>query len=106
MKRLLILAIALGVISFTSINAIASVIENTAVVTTVADDGRTEIQYDELPDAVRTSFEGSDYAAWEVEKVEKVTADEAPEDITYEITVSDGTNSQAVAFDEEGNMVQ
>lgn len=108
MKKNIVLAIALGFFSFAAVNAQtpASADEKAAVEVTAQDQGRTEMSFDELPEAVKTAFQESEFASWEVQKVEKVTPDDNPEQVSYELTLSDGSQSGILAFDEEGNIIE
>lgn len=107
MKKNILLAIALGIFSFVAVNASAvASTDNAAIEASINEEGRTEMSFDELPEAVKTAFQESDFATWEVQKVEKVTADENPEEVSYELTLSDGAQSGILAFDEEGNIIE
>jgi hypothetical protein len=121
MKRIIVFAIALGTFSFAA-NANALISDNIAVEVTMNEEGRTEMTFDELPDAVKTAFQESEYSAWEVQSVYKVTPDEGEttepaepaepaeegtsSEVSYEITVTDGTTPTTLIFDEEGNIVE
>ena len=73
-------------------------------VTAMAEEG-LEIDFDQLPDAVKNSFESTDFAMWDVKAVHEITPQE--EDIThYKITVTDGTKEESVLFNEEGEEVE
>ena len=72
------------------------------------DDGVTasadvqEIQFDQLPDAVKSAFEGSDYAMWQVQTVYEMAPAEGTESAMYEISVTDGTTEETVTFNADG----
>jgi hypothetical protein len=102
MKRTIIALAALGTFSFATIGADAATVKQDTA-TVFVQDQRKEIKYEELPDAVSTAFEESQYAEWDVSKVEEVTTDEGTQ---YELTISDGSQSGTLTFDAEGNMVQ
>lgn len=102
MKRTIIALAALGTFSFATLGVNAQPIEQESAAVFVQDQ-RTEIQYEDLPDAVSTAFEESQYAEWEVSQVHEVTTEEGTQ---YELTLTDGTQSGTLTFDEEGNMVQ
>jgi hypothetical protein len=107
MKKNIVLAIALGTFSFAAANAEALISpENAAVEIVMNEEGRTEMSFEELPEAIKTAFQDSDFASWEVQKVEKVTPDDNPEEVSYELTLSDGSQSGILAFDEEGNIIE
>ena len=61
-----------------------------------------EIQFDELPDAVKSSFEGSDYAMWQVQTVYEMAPAEGTESPKYELTVTDGTTEETVTYNQDG----
>lgn len=110
MKKSIVLAIAVGTFSFAAVNAQSvestESTENAAIEVGISEEGRTEMSFDELPDAVKTAFQESEFASWEVQKVEKVTPDDNPEQVSYELTLSDGSQSGILAFDEEGNIIE
>lgn len=78
--------------------------ESEETVTAMAEEGM-EIEFDQLPDAVKTSFESSDYAMWDVKAVHEVASEEE-ETTEYKITVTDGTKEESVLFDEAGEEVE
>ncbi|WKN32803.1 hypothetical protein PZB74_05525 [Porifericola rhodea] len=102
MKRTFIALAALGTFTFASIGADALPTKDKAA-TEFVQDQRKEIKYEELPEAVRTAFEDSQYGQWEVSQVHEVAAEQGTQ---YELTITDGTQSGTLTFDEEGNMVQ
>ena len=61
-----------------------------------------EIQFDELPETVKSSFEESDYAMWQVQTVYEMPASEGTDSKMYELTVTDGSTEETVTFNEEG----
>ena len=105
MKRIIVFAIALGTFSFAA-NANTFSADNSAVEVVLNDEGRTEMTFEELPDAVKEGFQGSDYSSWEVQSVYQVSPDDNPEQISYEITVTDGTTPTTLTFDAEGKIVE
>lgn len=101
MKRTIIAIAALGTFSFASLNTTAQPLTGSELV--FMQDQRTEIKYEELPEAVSTAFEESQYAQWEVSEVFEVTTDQGKQ---YELTISDGTQTGTLTFDADGNIVQ
>ncbi len=104
MKRSVIALVALATFSFTTIGAQAT--PNTyqqAATLILVQDQKKEIKYEDLPEAVKTSFEDSQFSTWEVSKVNEVSG---AGDTTYEITISDGTQEGTIRYDKEGNMIQ
>lgn len=109
MKRKIIAVAALATFSFASIGAHALPFNHAYDDTTeiVAKDDRKEIKYEDLPEEVRTAFEESQYSEWEVSEVHEVEAEAETDTATqYELTITDGSQSGVLAFDEEGNMIQ
>lgn len=105
MKRRIIAVAALATFSFASIGANAlplNGVDNNKIEVPVKAD-RKEIKYEDLPEEVKTAFEDSQYGEWEVSKVEEV---EVEKETQYELTITDGSQSGILAFDESGNMVQ
>ncbi|WPP50370.1 hypothetical protein [Catalinimonas niigatensis] len=109
MKRKIIAVTALATFSFASIgaNAIPVNYGNDEAVVVKVKDERKEIKYEELPEEVKNAFEESQYGEWEVSKVEEVEMEaEAQAEKKYELTITDGSQSGILAFDESGKMVQ
>ena len=102
MKHTIIALAALGTFSFASIDTNATPVNQKAS-TVFVQDQRKEIKYEELPDAVKQAFEKSQFATWEISKVEEVTTEEGKQ---YALTLSDGTQEGTLTFDGEGNMVE
>ncbi len=68
---------------------------------TVAQDKKTEIKYDELPQAVKTTLSGDDYKSWEVVKVWHNTTKD-----NYEIEVKNSAaETKTLKFDKEGKEI-
>jgi hypothetical protein len=72
-------------------------------VTAMAEEGM-QIEFAQLPEAVQTAFEGSDYAAWDVTDIRAIN-EEQTESIKYKIKVTDGTKEESVLYNEEGEEV-
>lgn len=100
MRRSIIAFTALATFSFATVSAHAFPVKQDAVVE-FAQDSRTEIQYEELPEAVKTAFEES-HSETDVTTVFEVQTDEG---VQYEISVSDGTDTTTIIYDAEGNEV-
>lgn len=102
MKSSLIALTALAIFSFATVDANA-LPANQEATTVFVQDSRTEIQYENLPEAVKTAFEESDYSEQEVTTVYQVQTDEGTQ---YELSISDGTNTTTVTYDAEGNEIE
>ncbi|WPP49966.1 hypothetical protein [Catalinimonas niigatensis] len=101
MKFTIIALTALATFSFATIDANAFSV-NQDVVTEFVQDGRTEIQYEELPEAVRTAFEEAGHSEMDATTVFEVQTDEG---VQYEVSVSDGTDTTTMIYDAEGNEI-
>ncbi len=90
---------------FVSASTFAQVEEQTQPEETVtASAEAVDIEFDQLPDVVKTSFEASDYAMWDVTSVKQMVSTEGT--MQYQITVSDGTTEENVLYNEEGEEIQ
>lgn len=101
MKRSIIAFAAVAAFSFAALDASAVPVNQDAV-TVFDQENRTEIQYEELPEAVKTAFEDAGHSEMDVTTVFEVQTDEG---VQYEVSVSDGTDTTTVIYDEEGNEV-
>ena len=61
-----------------------------------------EVQFEQLPDEVKSAFEDSDYAMWQVQSVTEMAAAEGTESKMYEIAVTDGNTEETVTYNESG----
>ncbi|MEM6845830.1 MAG: hypothetical protein AAF632_26710 [Bacteroidota bacterium] len=90
---------------FVSVSTFAQVEEQTQPEETVtASAEAVQIEFDQLPDAVKTSFEGSDYAMMDVTSVRQMVSPEGT--MQYQVTVSDGTREESVLYNEEGEEIE
>ncbi|WKN42678.1 hypothetical protein [Tunicatimonas pelagia] len=88
-----------------SLSTFAQVEEQTQPEETItASAEAVEIEFDQLPDMVKTSFEGSDYAMWDVTSVRQMVSNEGT--TQYQITVSDGTKEESVVYNDQGEEVE
>lgn len=101
MKCSIIAMAMLITFSFTTENVLASPAQQEGLPGIVADD-RKEIKYEELPENIRTTFEESQFSHWEVSKVHEIDEENI---MVYELTISDGTQTGILTFDEDGNMI-
>ncbi len=100
MKRVFIILAAFGLFTFATANAQTEPTQTEAD-TTMTQENKTEIQFSELPEAVQTGFQDSEYGQWETSTVYEVTTEEGT---AYEITVSDGSEEKTLMFDESGTL--
>ena len=72
---------------------------------TTAMSNQQEVQFDQLPDAVKSAFEGSDYAMWQVQNVYEMAPEEGTEETKYEIVVTDGSTEETVMYNQDGEQL-
>ena len=72
---------------------------------TTAMGNQQEVQFDQLPDAVKSAFEGSDYAMWQVQTVYEMAPEEGTDETKYEIVVTDGSTEETVTYNQDGEQL-
>ena len=72
---------------------------------TTAMSNQQEVQFDQLPDAVKSAFEGSDYAMWQVQTVYEMAPEEGTDETKYEIIVTDGSTEETVTYNQDGEQL-
>ena len=72
----------------------------------VDQENKTEITKEQLPAAVATAMEQSDYAAWTVGKIFEVAPQQEGGSKLYEIHVSGDDKAIALTYDPEGNLLK
>ncbi|MGB3584978.1 MAG: hypothetical protein WBA23_00490 [Tunicatimonas sp.] len=88
-----------------SLSTFAQVEEQTQPEETVtASAEAVEVEFDQLPDMIKTSFEESDYAMWDVTSVKQMVSQEGT--TQYQISVSDGTKEESVLYNEQGEEIE
>lgn len=105
MKKLVISALALTLVSFASVQAecLSNPNEGTALshVTSVQD--RVEVKPADLPEGIKSVIKSDDFKGWEVANAFLVTA--ADKTQYYELNVKRGKESARVKLDKNGNNV-
>ncbi|WKN29555.1 hypothetical protein PZB74_11330 [Porifericola rhodea] len=99
MKLNIIAIAALTIFSFKLSPSQAHTIENSTTLQAVASD-RNEIEYENLPNAVKISFEGSEYSDWKIGRAYEVDTDGF---VLYEISISNGNDARIITYDADGN---
>jgi hypothetical protein len=101
MKKLILSAAALLFFFAAQAQTEASASADVVKTETVAQDKKTEIKYDELPQAVKTTLSGDAYKGWEVGKVwHNTTLD------NYEIEVKNATGeAKTLKFGKDGKQI-
>lgn len=69
-------------------------------------ESKTEITKEQLPEAVATAMEQSDYAAWTVGKIYEVAPQQEGGTKLYEIHVTGDDKTIALTYDPEGNLLK
>lgn len=63
-----------------------------------------EISFAQLPEDIKMAYEESVYAQWEVKRV--VLVSDELENVTYRITISNGTEEFMIIVDLDGNIIE
>lgn len=101
MKKLIISAFALSIISFASVQA--STLAEPVSVVTVAQE-KVAVKPEDLPEAVKTTLAGDAYAGWEVTGAFLVT--KADNSQYFEIGLKKGEETSTVNLDKDGKKVE
>ena len=72
----------------------------------VDQENKTEITKEQLPEAVATAMEQSDYASWTIGKIYEVAPQQEGGTKLYEIHVSGDDKYLALTYDPEGNLLK
>ncbi len=72
----------------------------------IPQENKTEITKDQLPEAVASAMEQSEYASWTVGKIYEVAPQAEGETKLYEIHVSGEDKAIALTYDPEGNLLK
>ena len=105
MKKLFVLIVAvisLGVLSINANTTTTSQSDLTCLAANLGGDA-VEINYDDLPAAVKQTIESDSYADWNVDKVYKVT--DSDSSVYYKVEFSSGDQKKVVKFDANGKML-
>jgi hypothetical protein len=101
MKKLIISAVALTLISFASVHA-APVVENNSALTITQD--KVSVKPDDLPAAVKATINSEAFAGWKVVEAFLVTADDKTQ--YYDLSVKKGNENARVKLDKDGRNVE
>jgi hypothetical protein len=73
------------------------------------DQDRQQIQLSELPQAIKTSLESTDYAGWNISQAfrstQKDASDETKSMEVYVVELKNGAETKSVKFDKDGNKI-
>jgi len=101
MKKLIISAVALTLISFASVQANTNTENNTAV--TITQD-KVSVKPEDLPAAVKATIGSEAFAGWKVVEAFLVTADDKTQ--YYDLSVKKGKENARVKLDKNGRNVE
>jgi len=78
--------------------------------TPTQDQDRQQIQLSELPQAIKTSLESTDYAGWNISQAfrstQKDASDETKSMEIYVVELKNGADTKSVKFDKDGNKIE
>ena len=103
MKRIFVSFIVMIFLGTFSLTAAPKEFAKTYQIT--QDDDKSEISYEDLPEAVQKALEDEKYTDWTIEKIFKVT-NKSDNSVYYSVELSSGEKSSTVKFDESGNLMK
>ncbi len=74
--------------------------------TIIVQENKTEITKEQLPQAVVSAMEQSDYASWTVGKMYEIAPQEEGGSKLYEIHITGEDKALALTYDPEGNLLK
>jgi len=101
MKKLIVSAVALTLISFASVQA--NPVEKERTVTSINQD-KVSVKPDDLPAAVKATISSEAFAGWKVVEAFLVTADNKTQ--YYDLSVKKGNENARVKLDKNGRNVE
>ncbi len=101
MKKLIMSAVALTLISFATVQA-TPIAENNAALTVTQD--KVSVKPEDLPAAVKATINSDAFAGWKVVEAFLVTADDKTQ--YYDLSVKKGKESARVKLDKNGRNVE
>ncbi len=101
MKKLIISAFALSLISYSVVEA-RNIIEPNSVVISLQE--KVAVKPEDLPEAVKTTLSGEAYTGWEVSGAFLVTKEDKSQ--YFEIAVKKGEETATVNLDKDGKKVE
>ncbi|MEJ8803761.1 hypothetical protein [Pontibacter sp. H249] len=111
MKKITVLAAAIALVGFTSVDTIAQ--SNTQQTpmqqqqTPAQDANKAKITQDQLPQSIKEALNNEKFQDWTVSEVYKIAAATEGAKPTYEVQFTNSTNQRAVArFNEDGTAVK
>jgi len=105
MKKLIVSALALTMISFASVQASTTAESRrteTAAFATFKQD-KVAVKPENLPEGIKKTIKGEEFSGWKVTKAFLVTEEDKSQ--YYELQVAKGSESARVKLDKDGNNV-
>lgn len=112
MKKLIVSALAMTLISFASVQATAQTTESaqtetkqetTTKTTTTSKEDKVAVKPEDLPEGIKKTIKGEEFSGWTVKKAFLVK--EGAKTPYYELQVAKGSESARVRLDKDGNNV-
>lgn len=103
MKKLIVSAIALTLISFASVQADNSVKANNAP-TEITTQEKVSVKAENLPDGVKNTIKSDAFEGWKVVSAFLITNTDKTQ--YYELNVKNGSETARVKLDKDGNNVE
>ena len=109
MKKLIVSAMAVSLISFASVQANAQTTESTQETTTKVTtatqqkEDKVAVKPEDLPDGIKKTIKGEEFSGWTVKKAFLIKEGESKQ--YYELQVARGSESARVKLDKDGNNV-
>ena len=101
MKKLIISALALTIISFANVQA--NTLKTSGTVITVTQE-KVAVKPEDLPEAIKTTLSGDTYAGWQVTTAFLVTKEDNSQ--FYEIALKKGEETSTINLDKDGKKVE
>lgn len=104
MKKLIVSAMALTLISFASVQANNALKINTAATSVVSNfQEKVEVKPEDLPDGIKKTIRGEEFTGWKITSAFLITAPDKTQ--YYELNVKNGSESARVKLDKNGKNV-
>ncbi|TDE12743.1 hypothetical protein [Dyadobacter psychrotolerans] len=101
MKKLIISAIALTLISFANVQA--GTVQHLNTVVTLSQE-KVAVKPEDLPEAIKTTLGGDTYAGWQVTSAFLVTKEDNSQ--FYELSLKKGEETSTLNLDKDGKKVE
>ena len=103
MKKLIVSAVALTLISFASVQATAPVTFDNGKYVTAGTQEKVAVKPEDLPEGIKKTIKGEEFSGWKVTSAFLITAPDKTQ--YYELNVKNGNESARVKLDKDGKNV-